>query len=361
MDPPGPVSFPGILPHPQAASAPTFVIAHTLEPGPQNALSVLVVSDIHYAGPGEQARRNHEARVIANPCLRIAVKLYRRYVWLRDPFGHNHLLDDLLARPEEPDLVIANGDYSVDTEFIGVSDPEARASAATCLSKLRTRFGHRLHLVMGDHELGKMSMFGGRGGLRLASLALATEELGLPTCWNLDCGRYRLIGVTSTLLALPVYEPETLPEERAAWYAARENHLEEVRAAFDSVKPDQRIILFCHDPTALPALLGQAAVRAKLPQIERTIIGHLHSRLVYWQSRVLSGLPPIRFLGNTIRRLTQALHEARRWRSFRVTLCPALAGIELLKDGACLWADLPRQGNGLIRWRLVPVPRRPAG
>ena len=69
-----------------------------------------VISDIHYASDAERLRPGHEARVIANPLLRRAFKAYRHYIWLRDPFAHNHLLDDFLARTGSPDVVVANGD-----------------------------------------------------------------------------------------------------------------------------------------------------------------------------------------------------------------------------------------------------------
>ena len=74
--------------------------------------TILILSDIHYACEAERQRRGHETRIIANPLLRRAVKVYRRYVWLRDPFAHNHLLDEFLNRADSPDWVVTNGDYS---------------------------------------------------------------------------------------------------------------------------------------------------------------------------------------------------------------------------------------------------------
>jgi hypothetical protein len=135
---------------------------------------------------------------------------------------------------------------------------------------------------------------------------------------------------------LPAYEPETLPAERAEWHGLREAHLTEIRRLFATLPPDRKVILFCHDPTALPFLKMEETVRARLSQIEHTIIGHLHSPLIFWTSRLLAGMPAIHFLGNTVRRLSTALGRARDWQPFNVTLCPSLAGIELLKDGGFL-------------------------
>src|SRR2546422_11741422 len=39
----------------------------------------------------------------SNPLLRRAVQSYRHHIWLRDPFAHNHLLDDFLARAKKSD------------------------------------------------------------------------------------------------------------------------------------------------------------------------------------------------------------------------------------------------------------------
>src|SRR5262249_16137519 len=91
---------------------------------------------------------------------------------------------------------------------------------------------------------------------------------------------------------------------------------------------------------ALPFLLEQELVRSRLPQLEQTIVGHLHSPLVLWHSRWLAGMPRINFMGHTARRLSAALRSARAWRPFKVRLCPAHAGIQLLKDGGFYTASL---------------------
>lgn len=319
--------------------------------------SIAVVSDVHYASPGEQARRGHEARVIANPALRAMVKAYRRFFWLRDPFAHNHLLDRFLAQAAGADFVVGNGDYTCDTAFVGVSDDAAFASVRACLGKLRGQFGDQMAVTYGDHELGKVSLVGGCGGLRLASWRRLRGELELPPCWQREIGRYILLGVVSSLIALPVFEPETVPAERAEWHALRREHLEEISRAFAALGADKKVVLFCHDPTALPFLWRTEAVRARLAQVEATIIGHLHTKLILWKSRVLAGMPPIHFLGNSIRRMSTALREARHWQAFRVRLCPALAGCELLKDGGFLRLRLDAERRQPLSVEFQPLPR----
>src|ERR1019366_1505706 len=129
-----------------------------------------ILSDIHYAGPAEQARgKDYELKGIANPLTRFLCHFYRHFIWLREPLHKNYLLDQFLEQAGDFDYVIANGDYSCDSAFVGLSDDAACESARLCLDKLRQRFGARLRANYGDHELGKFTLFGKRGGMRLAS------------------------------------------------------------------------------------------------------------------------------------------------------------------------------------------------
>ncbi|MBU6410654.1 MAG: metallophosphoesterase [Verrucomicrobiota bacterium] len=321
-------------------------------------VTVAIVSDLHCAGAAERARGNdYELRVIANPFLRAAVRFYRHVFWMRRPLDQSSQLDRFLAELGPADYLVANGDYSCDSGFVGVSDAAAAESVRECLEKLRARFGGRARFVLGDHELGKLNLAGTAGGMRLASWRCATETLGLQLFWQLTLGRYTLIGVTSSLLALPAFQMDVLPEEWPEWVELRRAHLRDIGAAFDALPSGQRVILFCHDPTALPFLWREEAVRRRLPQMEHTVIGHLHTRLILWKSRVLSGIPPVRFLGRSVGRLTSALHEARYWRPFRVRLCPALSGIELLNDGGYETLQLDPAAVRPAEFTFHPLPR----
>lgn len=318
--------------------------------------TVLIVSDIHHAGPAERERVGYELDCAPNWPVRQLVRAYRGLVWQRDPLGTGRFLEAFLRRSGAADFVIANGDFNADSRFVGVSDAAAYASAEECLGRLRARFGDKLHATIGDHELGKVSLVGGHGGLRLASWPRTTEGLGLKPFWRHEWGRYVFIGVTSTLLALPVYEREMLPEERAEWEALRAAHVEEVRAAFASLSPHQRVLLFCHDPTALPFLAQLREVTDRLPQVEATVIGHLHSELILRTGRVLSGMPRLGFLGVSVRRMSTALNEGKRWRPFNVRLCPSLTGIQLLKDGGWLTVELDADARRPAKFRCHRLP-----
>jgi hypothetical protein len=321
-------------------------------------ISVAIVSDIHYASAAEQARGNdYEFRGLANPFLRLFVRFHRRFLWLRDPLSQNYLLDRFITHAAKCNYAVANGDYSCNSAFVGLSDDAANESASECLRKLRQTFGDSLYANFGDHELGKISFFGGRGGMRLDSWRRALGELHLRPFWQVNIGKYVLLGVVSSLIALPVFEPDCLPEERNEWERLRREHFSEVCTAFAALHPEQRVLLFCHDPTALPFLWHNETIREKVPQIEQTIIGHLHSKLIWWKSRLLAGMPRVTILGHTAKRLSAALREARLWRHFHVRLCPALAGIQLLNDGGFLTAELDPEMKEPARFRFHPLPR----
>ena len=320
-------------------------------------VTIAILSDVHYAGPAERARgENYESRTIVNPLLRTLTHAYRHFIWMRHPLEQGRQLDRFLAEVVPVDFLVANGDYSCDTGFVGVSDPAAFASAQECLGKLRAQFGGRAQFTFGDHELGKLALFGTKGGMRLASWRCATQQLGLTPLWKFSVGRYQLIGVASPLIALPANRPDMLPEEWPEWQQLREAHLAEIRATFDALQPEQRVLFFCHDPTALPFLAREESVRRRLPQVEQTILGHLHTRLVLWKSRVLSGIPPVRFLGRSVNRFSSALNEAHYWWPFRVRLCPALSGIELLNDGGYYTAKIDPAANRPAQFTFHPLP-----
>jgi hypothetical protein len=97
-------------------------------------VSLVILSDVHYAGQLEQNRgSDYEFREISNPLLRKFIRLYRHYVWMREPLCQGYLLDQFLTQAGSPDYVIANGDYSCDSAFVGVADEAAFQSAAECV------------------------------------------------------------------------------------------------------------------------------------------------------------------------------------------------------------------------------------
>jgi hypothetical protein len=330
-------------------------------PPPASAghVAFALCSDIHYASPGERIRgEEFEFRAIANPLLRLAFRFYRHVLWMRHPLGNNPLLDEFLRQTGGFEHAIGNGDFAADTAFLGLSDDATFDSAKTCLTKLRGRFGDNFRATLGDHELGKLSFFGHYGGMRLASWRRAQDELGVSAFWRRDFGRYVLLGVASSLVALPVFEPDLLPAERAEWQRLRAEHLAQLRDALAGLTADRRLVLFCHDPTAIPFLGREESVRARFAQLELTVIGHLHSNLLMWKSRRLAGMPQVEFLGANVRRISGALREARAWQPFQMRLCPSLAGIQVQRGGGWCSLELDPAGNAPLVFRTHPLRRR---
>src|SRR5688572_17221601 len=107
--------------------------ADLLRPVPP--IRVAIVSDIHYASATEAARRDHVFAPIAHPISRWMVRQYRHWLWMRDPFAHNHLLEKFRSEASAADIAVANGDYSCDSAYIGVSDNASFDSARECLGR----------------------------------------------------------------------------------------------------------------------------------------------------------------------------------------------------------------------------------
>ena len=188
--------------------------------------------------------------------------------------------------------------------------------------------------------------------MALANWPLVTQGLGIEPFWRVQFEKYVLLGITSSLVALPLYRAESSAADAAGWDQLSETHLGNIRAAFAGLKSDERVILFCHDPSALPFLWREATVRERISQVEQTIIGHLHTKLVFRMGRALSGFPTISFLGNGARKISGALNEAKLWKPFHVRLCPALTGIQLLKDGGWLSAELDAEAKTPARFEF---------
>lgn len=321
---------------------------------------ILILSDLHYACDAEQAREGHEGRVIDNAPVRWLAAAYRRHVWLAEPHRQNFRLPQILEASERPDWVVVNGDLTLDTAFVGVSDAAACCSVQECLETLRRGYGDRILLCLGDHEIGKRSLFGGAGGPRVRSLDIAETALGFETCWRRDVGRYTLIGIASTLSAWPAFAAEALPEEAPEWRSRVDAYQARVKDLFSNLESDRRWILFCHDPTALNYLLALDEVRKRLPQLESTVLGHLHSPTLFRAALRLAWLPEIWWMGSSVRRYSRALKHANSWQAFRPRLCPSPSGIQLFKDGGFLTLTLDPDAKVTPLWErhCLPWPKK---
>ena len=311
------------------------------EPVSSTRRRILLISDIHYGSDLECARGDYESRTVSQPLLRYFLKMYRRLIWRRDPFAMNGLLDTFIDAESSADLCLGLGDYSCDSAFIGVADYAAFQSARLCLSQLRRQHGSRFVGIIGDHDLGKKSMFGGVGGMDLASYDRCLRELRLSSLFYRSLGRVHLIGMNSSLITLPSFEVDCDPDQLSSWYALRETHLEELEACIQKIPAGDRLLFFLHDPSALPFLSAFPWIRRCFSRLDGTWVGHLHAPCIFELSHYLSGMPVIDCMGTAVHKMSQALHARHLWKPFKVHLVPAPGGIERCPQGGYgeLWVD----------------------
>lgn len=295
----------------------------------------VIFSDVHYAGPAETRRGLSEDKIKAPLYQKAFVSLYRNFLWLADPVFHAKRIHPLITRINKlsPDEIIYLGDLSMDTGFVGISDHASFESAEEFINLCHSELSSPIRWVMGDHELGKTSIIGKIGGPRFESMSKWTDALNMPIHWSSKWNHWKLICLCSTLAAYPVYSPEFLPSELKAWEAARQNHLSWIKDTFGNISKEERVIIFCHDPSALGYVSEIKEVREKMSQIAVTWVGHMHTSAVAQAAQILSGVPEVCSFGHSIRRFTVALNRAKIWRDFNMKLCPSPSGSELFRDG----------------------------
>ena len=321
-------------------------------PRPRKNFRILIITDIHYACEQERARGDYESRTVSNPLLRFLLKQYRHFIWRRDPFAWNHYVERFIQRAGEADLIIGNGDYCCDSAFIGVADDPSLMSARQCLVKLRDVFGEKFIGIIGDHDIGKKSMFGGFGGMHPDSWKRCLGELNLSAFFQLEFGRHVLMGLNSTLIGLPSNLADCSSEDVNVWEQKRNTHLETIRDALENTGKDQRLLFFIHDPSALPHLAKFDWVRKHFHRLDGTFVGHLHSEIIIKMSRLLAGMPRIHVLGHTALKLSTALQEAREWEPFKVHLVPAPGGIQICKRGGFGEILIPVDGQDPVEFKI---------
>lgn len=328
-----------------------------LPTGEQGWIHLNLLCDPHHPGALERLRgSDFEFRGLASAQARRWAWLWRHYVWKRDNFAHQHLLEHWASHVRPEEWVVLGGDYSCDSAFIGLEDPASRASARECLEVVTSTPARGYLAIAGDHEYGKPILDGSRGGIRWASFEVTHRELGIPMHFHARAGIYHLVGISSSLLTFTLHEKEARPEDSIRFREAGRNQADWLEALCQSLQPEDRILLFCHDPTAL-AYLGRFPWATKLIyHLEQTFCGHLHSEWFGRMARSLCWLPQVRCMGPSIHRISLSLRRARHWSPFRVRIAPALSGIELAQDGGFLRIRLDPTGQAplridRVRWR----------
>jgi hypothetical protein len=325
-------------------------------------MRLAVLSDFHVLGPGELEKSEHAHQQLGvglDPIRRTWRRgLYRvrRRLWNTHPeLRHAAFLKAVTEIDEyDPEWIIANGDYGGDTGGIGLSDAHTFESVSGVVDMLRERFEKRIRFIFGDHDLGKYSTVLREGGIRLESLELGEKKLGIPSFWHEIDDDIHLIGINSSLFTLDLFLPEALVDEIPEWRRRRDEHIAQVSHAFDGLPKNARVLLFCHDPSALAALSQVPVVIGRLSHIEMTVIGHLHAPgLLKLAKFVPTRAKKWRPKYPVARILAHSLEGVQSWKMFKPVACPSTFGAGHHMHGGVLFIEKDERGKLVARRQRV--------
>lgn len=325
-------------------------------------MRIAVISDLHVAGPGEHAETEASVRQIGDGESRLRRKFRRGLNRFRDRFWHWHPESRAACFVQalqhiyqyNPDLLVANGDYAGDHSGTGLSDDHTYESVNHVVSLIREIFPQRSRFNFGDHDIGKYNTVRRQGGIRLKSLERGLQ-LGLESFWEEARGTLTLMGVNSSLLTLELYLPEALPEEVEAWSAQREAHIGEIVERFAALPREHRVVLFCHDPSALGLLSGLPEVQQRIPQIACTVVGHLHTPMLMGLTRMMRHVPVPKTKYPIARIVTHGARGSQDWKQFHPVVCPSTYGVGKHLSGGILFLESDGVGGLEVARKRITI------
>lgn len=326
-------------------------------------MRLAVISDIHVLGPGEH-ERDRELVADIGRHYGLPRRLWRRFLhgargrfWNWRPESRRacflKALEDMQAY--HPDWVIANGDYGGDAEGVGLSHDTTYESAAGVITLMREIFPDRCHFIFGDHDIGKYSTNMRQGGIRLASLDVGEQLLGIRSFWHEQVEDFQLVGVNSSLITLDHFLPEALTEEIPEWKRRRDEHERLVTETFAALPDDARVILFCHDPSALGLLINQPVINDKKRHIELTVLGHLHEPRLLKLIQRLPKLPEWKPRYPVARIISEGIRNAKTWSHFNPIVCPSPFGTGHHLSGGLLYIEKNADHKPIARRHRIKV------
>ena len=347
---------------------PSFGLAsHWIGPGVSlSGVKLAVISDIHILGPMEMeaAAQAHSGighglhpirRKWRRGLHRVRRRLWNGHLEARVP-AFRHAMARLLEY--DPDWIIANGDLGGDYGGVGLSDDATFESVGVVVKMVRELFADKGLFVFGDHDLGKYSTALRGGGIRLHSLERGEKQLGIPSFWHKKDEDFHLIGVNSSLFTLDFFLPEALAHEIPEWQRLRAEHIERVSHAFDGLPKNARVVLFCHDPSALTALAQVPVVQKRMSHIELTVVGHLHSPSLLRLTKLAKLARRWKPKYPVARIIAQGLNGVDAWAQFNPVVCPSTFGTGHHVAGGLLFIERDRYGALVARRVNLPAPRR---
>jgi hypothetical protein len=324
-------------------------------------MRIAVISDIHVLGPGEhelhrelEAAIGHGDGLMRRQWQRFLHAMRRRF-WNWRPDSRRACFVEALLEMQayHPDWVVANGDYGGDSVGVGLSDEATYESAAGVIILMRELWPERCHFIFGDHDIGKYSTVLKQGGIRLASLDLGEQKLGIRSFWHEQVDDFHLVGVNSSLITLDYFLPEALTEEIPEWQRRRREHEQQVYNAFAAMPADARVILFCHDPSALGVLVQNPLIRQKQAQIELTVLGHLHEPRFLQLLQRLPKLPRWKPRYPVARIVSEGIRSAKQWQPFNPVVCPSPFGTGHHLSGGLLFIEQDERGQLVTRRQRI--------
>lgn len=326
-------------------------------------MRLAVISDIHVLGPGEHERDRDllshlgAGRGWLRTGWRHFLHRARRRFWNWHPESRRSCFFKALEEIQiyHPDWLIANGDYAGDAGGVGLSDEATYESAAGVITLIREIFPDRCHFIFGDHDIGKYSTAMQQGGIRLASLDLGEQKLGIRSFWHERVGDIDVLGVNSSLITLDHFLPEALTDEIPEWKRRKAVHEAQVTEAFESLDPDARVILFCHDPSALGILIQNPAIEKRLSCIEMTVLGHLHEPRLLTLVQKMPILPLWKPKYPVARIITEGIKSAKTWARFNPIVCPSPFGAGNHLSGGVLFIEMDPTGRLIARRHRIKV------
>ena len=324
-------------------------------------MRLAVISDVHVMGPSEKDKHNESFNRLGEGLPRMhgawrrSLHRLRRRFWVDHPEARHqsflHALDTVASY--NPDWIVANGDYGGDTLGIGMSDASTFESVASVVTLIRHMFPNNAHFIFGDHEIGKYSTALKQGGIRLKSLQRGEELLGIRSFWTERVDGFHLVGVNSSLFVLDLFLPEALADEIPEWRRLRTEHIDQVNASFENLPADARVLLFCHDPSALSVISELPGVQRHISQIERTILGHYHAPSLLSLAKLVRLLPKLDPKYPVARITMHGVHGIKGWRKFRPIVCPATFGAGHHVPGGVLFVETNERGQIVTRSRRL--------
>jgi hypothetical protein len=124
---------------------------------------------------------------------------------------------------------------------------------------------------------------------------------------------------------------------------------------FAAMQPQDRIIIFCHDPSALGVLAALPDVHDRVDQVECTVVGHLHTPLLLGVTRMMRHLPVLKTDYPIARIVSHGAQNAKDWKRFNPVVCPSTYGVGTHISGGVLFIEATNGGILRVQRKRIRI------